>query len=448
MVETLAKNNSEKKPLHITALQVTSFILLALSYLQQNNSLILLADLLFYLIIFISPYKEDFITYTFFMPFTGLMPSGIFRLYICVFISMFKLLMLKRKTSLWSTLAIFYMACNFVIFDFLIGGFTSLFTLVSFMCYIFLLVDKQVIEEIDAKRLARMTLLSSILLLVTMLKAAPSLRYFIESSDIYAKFGETTRDIGGSMGVSLYASVGVSVAAVLAVTSKKIEKLIYVFALAFFSYFALMSLSRTFFLALVLAIAVMFVSNLRVDIRIKSAFLWKIPAFFVLAFLVINFVLSSHNILTMFDKLGKLMNTMSSESGRFSIWKSIFSFLVTHPLIALFGGGTNNYMLIESSRGYSFRQVGAHNLFLDIMMSFGVIGFFFLTRLLKQCIKDAQKNDLREKIIVSNGVLRFPIAMYFGSQMAQGSFRDLETYIFPLMICIVTYGLMKKYGKS
>lgn len=448
MPETLAKKSTEKTSILITFLQFTALLLLALSYLQQNNTLVLIADALVYVIVLTSSPTEDFITYCFFMPFSGLMPSGIFRLYICVFISIFKLMSSSGKMSSWCLLGILYMMSNFIILDFFIGGFSSLLTLMSFMCYIFVIADQHIPSQINCERLARMSIASSALLLLTMLQASPSLAFFVDSSNIYNKFGETTRDIGGAMGVSLYASVGVAVASVMAVYSRGIRKLIYCFSVAFFSYFALMALSRTFFIALAIAVVVLFLSNLRVDIRIKGAILWKLPVFFFFAVMIINFVLSSHNVLTMFDKLEKIMENISTHSGRFSIWESIFSFLLIHPLTLLFGGGTNSYMWTDASRDYSFNGFGAHNLYLDILMSFGIIGCFFLIRLIIQCIKDAQKNDLTRKAVVSNGVLRFPLAMYFGSQMAQGSFRDLETYIFPLMICIVTYGLMKKYGKS
>lgn len=60
--------------------------------------------------------------------------------------------------------------------------------------------------------------------------------------------------------------------------------------------------------------------------------------------------------------------------GRTQIWASCISYLFSNPIGLITGYGSNGYPIIGLTQGYLF-SAGAHNLYLDIIMSWGLVGF-------------------------------------------------------------------------
>ncbi len=435
-----------------TLLRFCAFFLLCLSYAQSNKVWAILADCLIYVVILCSPAEEDFITYAFLLPLTGLMPTSIFRLYFCHIISIAKIFLKHRSVTVLGFLGICYMSFQFLLFDFLLGQTRSILTLLMFMIYIFILVDVKLIEKVDYKRLANMTNLSCMLILFFILISSSSLDAYIHSSNIQFKLGEEVRELGGAMGVSLYTTVGVAIAFVLMLTSKGVGRLLSVASLFYYVLFALFALSRTFFLAFAVAVMLSVWFQLPKINKIKpKTFIWlSVVVIVALLAAILGGVLYAADIGAMVEKLFTLMKGINLQSSRFKIWHSIAVFWSDHPQHLLFGLGTNSYMRIPLTEQYAFYGYGAHNLLLDTILSFGIVGFVLLLFLMKKEISTLKKNaSIQNKtVFVEKGIFCFPIVLYWTSQMAQGSFRDLQSYVYPVLIFAVVYGMMRIKNKN
>ena len=68
---------------------------------------------------------------------------------------------------------------------------------------------------------------------------------------------------------------------------------------------------------------------------------------------------------------------------RADIWLSCFDYLLENPVGFLFGFGSNGYPIIGEKYGLLF-SAGSHNLYIDILMSWGIIGCMCVLIILHQ----------------------------------------------------------------
>lgn len=420
----------------ILVLQCLAYVFLWRSYSLESESLAFVGDLFFMTAILIGSPYDDIISYTFIIPFTGLMPVSFFRLIYCLLLSTAKLFFIKGRVQPLLYITIVYMTINYGLFN--IG--TQYATILGFMIYCIVLIYKVDYSKINYLKLALMLLISTIFILILIVTSSSDLELYAESTNAQFKLGEESREIGGAMGVSLYTCTGLACAYVLQRTGNRLVSLFATVSMLFFLVMALFALSRTFFLSLAVAVVLGFVFD---GFNIgKTSFAQKI----MILILVIVFCSGGYiiyktfgsELLSMFDKLEDLME--SGPGKRRKIWTSVISYLFTHPLDLFFGAGTNMYSEMTRAKGYDFYGFGAHNIFLDAIMSFGLLGLFFLWQLIVFEIDKLKKFLAPLKVKV--GMVIFPLSLFFACQLAQGSFRDTQTYLYPLAIILISYGLL------
>lgn len=430
---------TSRRELIAILLQIASFVLLARSYYLSSNTGVMLGDVLFLFAILIGKPETDIITYTTLIPLTGLMPEGFFRVNICLFISIAKLFVAGKKNRTdMMLISLIYMSLSYIYFN---AG-SSYVTLLFFMLFCIVYAYRVDYNRINYHLLTLMAVLSSLGILVLILISSSSLDVYMEATNEQFKMGEENRELGGAMAVSLYTCMGTAAAFVLMKTHQGILRYGAIASLLFFLLMGLFALSRTFFTSLGLALIISIP-------RMKSAGANSIgKRIYPIIAITIAFVIGGYYIynmlgdgmLQMVDKLDSIFH--GGTGSRSKIWMSSINYLLTHPIDLLVGQGMYTYSTVLSNKEYAFWGYGCHNLYLDALMSFGVLGFMIFFTLLKNAYE--RINNLpNATILPSKGFYLFPLVIFFACNLAQGSFRDTSTYILPLAIVLITYGSYK-----
>lgn len=420
----------------VLILQILAFVLIGYSFKAENESYALIGDMFFLGAILLGSKYDDIVAYAIIIPFTGLMPVGFFRLNICVIISILKLFLGGGKMTGALLLSSFYMFLSFII----LNADTTFATLLCLMLYCIAVVFELDFSRVNYRRLAIMLLISLLGALTLIITSSSDLTMYVDAQNEQFKLGEEVRDLGGAMGISLYTCTGFACAFMLQRVEKGLVSILSALAMLFFIGVGLFALSRTFFTSLIISVILGVVFGSFDLFRMSKQEKWSLILVLGIVVCIIYYVIQNfgEDISTMFTKLESLYD-VGGKTSRVGIWLSVLGYLITHPLTLIFGSGTNVYPTIESAKGYAFYGYGAHNLYLDTVMSFGVIGFIILVVLLKNLVRSIKTTNVYRKYY--KGLVVFPLSMYFSCQLAQGSFRDTTSYIYPIVIIMVCYGL-------
>lgn len=185
------------------------------------------------------------------------------------------------------------------------------------------------------------------------------------------KYGGT---VGGAMAIPIYSLLilAFSVNCLLQGKTKKTTKLVIIaFDIVAFVFGAL-TVSRSFFLGLIILVALYLISKTEG----KGNATKKILAITVVAGIACFFVVRYQGVIT--QVIDNLFNRVTTDNtggtgGRTEIWGECLTYLCNHPLHLLLGNGTNGYPIVGQLMNKEF-SAGSHNLYIDIIMSWGVIG--------------------------------------------------------------------------
>lgn len=185
------------------------------------------------------------------------------------------------------------------------------------------------------------------------------------------QFGGT---VGGAMAIPIYALLilAFSVDGLLQSENSKILKLFIVLIDIVAFVFGALTVSRSFYLGLIILVALYLVSKTEGSRNASR----KIGAIVVVAFLAAFFVIRYQDII--YQVIHNLFSRVSTDTtggtgGRTEIWEECLTYLGNHPLALLFGNGANGYPIVGEHLNKEF-AAGSHNLYIDILMSWGVIG--------------------------------------------------------------------------
>ena len=135
----------------------------------------------------------------------------------------------------------------------------------------------------------------------------------------------------------------------------------------------------------------------------------------ILGFLVFRYVYSS---------MIELRGTGASDNGRFEIWGIYIQYLLKNPSIALFGSGGGTISSVASLLG----TVTAHNIVIEKLVEFGIVGFIVLTiafrKLYRGCTLSITKN-----------VNILPLVTFLATAMTQGTTGN-ASFALLLAICV------------
>lgn len=169
--------------------------------------------------------------------------------------------------------------------------------------------------------------------------------------------------------------------------------------------------------ALLLTIPFVYGANKPVRIRL-------ILTFFMLLFIIIvgyflfNYVYSS---------MIEIRGIGATDNGRFDIWRQYIQYLKNNTSIAAFGTGGGTISDVASSLG----TVTAHNIVLEKVVEFGIIGIILLLIFFRELYRGTAKQFYRNVNIL-------PLITFIATAMTQGTSGN-STFALLLAMCVSNY---------
>lgn len=197
---------------------------------------------------------------------------------------------------------------------------------------------------------------------------------FISEQSIERLGLEYRKEIDGAMGLPIFSLLVVSMSVPILMYYKKsiLEKIVIVFLDGLALLVGCLTVSRSFiFGLLVIALCLIFFKGAKSKGMNTK---WLLIVFLVLAAVVASALFSDLliSIVGKFDY--RIVNDTTGGTGhRLQIFVSCFDYLGDHFLALIFGQGACGYQDLGHAYGYAF-SAGCHNYFIDILMSFGLIG--------------------------------------------------------------------------
>lgn len=248
-----------------------------------------------------------------------------------------------------------------------------------------------------------------------------------------ARFGESARKLGGSMAMPIYCLTIISVILSYFILNKMNlkNKIIVYFTIMITFFIGFLSISRVYLLGLG-AIALCLV----LSIPTKKFFtIIKL----ILALIVTSLIFIIYNT-ELINSIYEFFLMRSTSNGilsvaydiRFKIYKDCFIYLSKNLKALILGLGINNYGKVGANEGYLF-SMWAHNIYLDILMSYGVIGSFCFYYV---CYRFYKKCKLFNKNVNINLINLMPVVTIAVAYMTGGTLNQLKTYIYILMFTL------------
>lgn len=257
--------------------------------------------------------------------------------------------------------------------------------------------------------------------------------------DASNRFGEEARELGGAMGLPIYCLLLITVIFnyLLTLEKTKILALIGCFvACVFIALLGFHTVSKVFLLGLLAECVLIFVSMI-FSRYVKNAVVILSSVVFVG---LIGFILYNETLMQIFDAYFlRIKGDIST--GRFEIFASCFEYWFSHPIAFFFGMGAYNYVYVGKALDYGF-GIMAHNLLLDGIMGFGVIGMAFIILLIVTAVRQfLKKYPLKKKWIYF-----IPLIVWILCKMTGGSFIYLNSYSQPtFLLLFAMLSIKEKY---
>lgn len=310
----------------------------------------------------------------------------------------------------------------------------SLSVLLYFGCFS-VLFPKQLIRTSD---LTCILLGSLLLVLVMIIYHAGGNFLSVALSDEISRLGEANIDngfrnaLGGAMGLPIYAILVISILIGQITKNSKYNKylLALMFVVAIIPFF---TISRVYILGLssiFLFFSCYAMTSVKSFIKMTSVIVMMTIVIIVFA------MLNTAYVDAIVDKY--IYRSTASEggisTGRFDIYIACLKHLLGSPKALLFGEGIRGYLQAGGSN--SLLSMSAHNLYLDAIMSFGLIGCLCLVRLCYIMVSQLKKFSNRFNL----SPFRFlPLFSYMVMVNTGGSFADFKTYLYIIFLLIYAF---------
>lgn len=263
---------------------------------------------------------------------------------------------------------------------------------------------------------------------------------FMSSTYAY-RFGRGYGDtVGGAMAIPLYAAMLIACCASFAVLrkNKSTYQLIFITAVSLIALIVgAMTISRSFYLCVLVSLALFFVFKSENGRTVKIGI-----ATVVILASIIFILMETELIDKIFANLQMRMNNGMEEGseGRFDIWVSCISYLLNNPLRMLCGYGATAYPAIGASLNEIF-SAGSHNLLIDLMMSWGILGTLLIVSV---CLIALKKIICSTKKFQKHSLL--PLCTYIIFSLTALRCCNLKTWMFLLVGYIFVMQLNKEEG--
>lgn len=440
----MRKNNTSEKLYkinHVKFVSFLNFLILAVLYfvmaqalIEDNGTLMTLSviftigycvvaktEYVFYVLCGITMFENVFKV------------SGDIAWFIPLLIFAFKLLFKEKfrfeSKALISLLSLFALE---LLLDFSNGSMGQLLVNLATIIFIFVAFQKINTLRLNAFNIVLSLFIAFLAIIYYLLTMYGGIGIFVSSfmSASYAyRFGHSYGDtIGGAMAIPLYTTMIISCGLACYLKADKLSfrhKVIVLFAIIISMVFGAMTISRSFYLGLIATvIAILIFKSSNNKKHIKGTIL-----FFVIVLIAFLLFTESDIINKIFSNLQLRLDAgmEKNSDGRGDIWLSCISYLLNHPLRLIFGIGASNYTVIGAKAGEYF-DAGAHNLFIDFLMSWGLVGtvilFAFLTRIIRR-LKNNSSQFSSQSLI--------PLITYVCFAMTALRSCSLKTWIFLLI---------------
>lgn len=222
------------------------------------------------------------------------------------------------------------------------------------------------------------------------------LNTFISAGNSLRFGGEVGKEIGGAMAIPIYALLQISMTICYLIKEQYIsifEKVIESILVAICMIYGALTISRSFYLGIIIFI-ILLTLFLRKNILGKTLTILLVSIAIIYVIYQIKPEVFNSVIEGLFDRIGR---DDTRTGNRILIWKSAFECLQNSALGILFGYGghyTSAEFLINN---YSWLQAGLHNLYLDVIMSWGIIGItaiIYVSYIMWKKIKENKKIEL------------------------------------------------------
>jgi O-antigen ligase len=136
------------------------------------------------------------------------------------------------------------------------------------------------------------------------------------------------------------------------------------------------------------------------------------------------------------DKFAARNSSDDISTGRFDIYLSCINYLKDNLKGLFLGEGIEGYLQIGKNSNLYF-QISAHNLYLDALMSFGIIGCTAIFVSYKYYISKINRGKKM------NLTLLMPFIVYLVMVNTGGSFGDYKTYMYLLYFPVYSFGTLR-----
>lgn len=335
------------------------------------------------------------------------------------------------KINAFSLCSCLIVICLELVNDYATAGFGQF--IVNITCVIFAFMSFVNVSKMNAKLYDIICSLSFAFICVTyyVLTMEGGIGNYISSfmSAAYAyrfghSYGET---VGGAMAIPLYVALIISCTIAFFLLAKRLtgfQKAFGVFTVLITLVVGAMTVSRSFYLCLlvILVCFLLFKDNKEK----KSSKFWIVLAMLSLA--IVLFCTESEIVNKLLESLQLRMDAGVEEGsgGRTDIWLSCINYLLTNPMRLFFGSGATNYKLIGVMQNELF-SAGSHNLLLDLLMSWGIVGTVSILIVCISALKQVTgENRLRKHSLI-------PLITYLVFSLTALRCCNMKTWIFLLI---------------
>ncbi|MEK0313682.1 O-antigen ligase family protein [Cohnella sp. 56] len=445
-IKTSKKQNNDiiYFPLSIH-LFIHTFLYILLAIVSLNNSVIATSIISLIIIIYflVSKPNEHFYFILGFVPFENLARVGEVNVFfLFLLISLGKLIISNKEAK--------YNVIGIIGFMYLVGievfneinniSMGELINVLIIILYFFFFIALSNVKFYDVSRMIQNYIASYLVVIVQVIVSYGSLNNFmmlVASESEITRFGEEATNLGGAMGLPIYSAIVVSMVTSYYVLNSCLKPfirgLIILIGLTA-SLIGILTISRSF---LMMMIAYLLIIVLSGSGFYKKKIIKVLSLIFAIS-LVMYFMYSDiiNNLIT------KFLIRVNYDSGvgiRGEIWGSCFVYLKEHPIGYIFGYGIRSYVNIGLINNLEFKAL-AHNLYLDSIMSIGLVGvacIFYLLSIFRAKLKNTFNTPV--KLISSMPLIVFLVFGFSGL-----SLNYLKTWIYVLAFIAFTYALPKK----
>jgi hypothetical protein len=315
--------------------------------------------------------------------------------------------------------------------------------LISIIFYAIIVMDSVSKLNIDIKKYTTTYYYSYLVAVIATIVSYGSFSSFIYTLQEvdYSRFGATTRYLtGGAMGIPLYSLIVLTIelsCLEIVFKGKSIARKIWsIVIISTTLVIGIFSQSRIFIVCL-LAIVVWLIIN-----SYKTKGKTFIPII-VVSIVAITVVLTQRDLIELFiGRITKRFDTVFLMDGtsRADIYLSCFDYLRNNPIHLLFGKGNIYYSNYGSQFGFAFGKT-AHNLFLDGLMGYGIIGLSCILSVYLRFSKILMNKFGKKTTLTS-----MPLFIYLIHSMTADAFTVSKTWLILIILICYKYIESQQYA--